>query len=526
MTNPAIRFSIGLFSGVHMPINLKLPALDDNPILLAETRSSKINEFIQNLPLGDPIRAASDLTEELQILNSQKVAFSNRMNALELYRAAAIELHQELLSHFSNTSLPISRNARLFASAAEQMWQEFAYGYKLALVDLQNKILNINNNKSTAQVVQRAIHAIKEVALTNYLIYHAPSGAMWSEIHQLYYCALKQAAHTLKVEDSLTPKHMSSVNIIYTQVLLLSLANPHRLVGKDILKTDAYLTKISEDAELRGVGIVNNPTGIFVVSLNSDKPPRPYVKNSQDLKEDSDVLLITVKLAKRIHLHLKALKSGVVPSDEALPAEAIKDHDEDLLVHLIKHFGKSPLRLFSRSVKSDGMEMGLGIHAAHYFIPRVGEQKYAANGLQPSRWQVLNVSAGGYAVRKFNSSDATLFVGDVAAIKNNKTLMWELGIVRWANINVLNQLDIGVELISPSATAVGIKAENSAIECEGLLLPELRALRQPGSLIIPRDYFKSDDRLILLHAHAHPKIKLTQLIERTATSERYQYSLI
>ena len=38
-----------------MTISLKLPSLDDNPILLAETRAHKINEFIQKLPFGDPI---------------------------------------------------------------------------------------------------------------------------------------------------------------------------------------------------------------------------------------------------------------------------------------------------------------------------------------------------------------------------------------------------------------------------------------------------------------------------------------
>ena len=67
-----------------MPISLKLPELDHNPILLAETRVNKISEFVQNLPFGDPIRAATDLVEEMQILNSQKVTFTNRLNALEL----------------------------------------------------------------------------------------------------------------------------------------------------------------------------------------------------------------------------------------------------------------------------------------------------------------------------------------------------------------------------------------------------------------------------------------------------------
>jgi|GEM_PF-2827480 hypothetical protein len=71
-----------------MPLNLKLPQIDNHPILLAETRSAKIESFISGLPFGDPIRATTDLIEELQSLNSQKVAYTNRLNALELYRPA------------------------------------------------------------------------------------------------------------------------------------------------------------------------------------------------------------------------------------------------------------------------------------------------------------------------------------------------------------------------------------------------------------------------------------------------------
>ena len=83
-----------------MPISLKLPSLDHNPILLAETRAHKISEFIQKLPFGDPITAATDLIDELQILNSQKVAFTNRYNTLEQYRPTAIQIYQDLLEKY------------------------------------------------------------------------------------------------------------------------------------------------------------------------------------------------------------------------------------------------------------------------------------------------------------------------------------------------------------------------------------------------------------------------------------------
>jgi len=513
-----------------MPLSLKLPALDDNPILLAETRPNKINEFIENLPFGDPIRAASDLVEELQIINSQKVAFSNRINALELYRPAAIQIYRELIPHFSNASLPISKNEQAFANSAEQLWQEFAYGYKSALVDLQNKILNINSDKSTALVVQRAIHALKEVSLINYLTYRAPSPAHWAELHQLYFCAVQQSAEAFKVAETLADVNESSVNSVYTQVLLLSLANPHHLANRDIVKADAYLTKIAADAELRSLGFVDNPTGVFLVGLSGDKPPTAFVKNREIPNNETDILLVTVKLARRIHTHLKSLQGGVIPSDGSLPSEALKDHYEDLLTHLIKHFGKSPLRGFSRSKKSDGIELGIGIPAAHHFIPKIGNDiknfMMSSTALRPSRWQILNVSAGGYALRKFNSSQVALYVGDIAAIKNNKTLLWELGVLRWVSVNELNQLDAGLELISPSVTAITVKADASADEGEGLLLPELKALKQPASIVVPRDAYTLGETLQLIHDSTITKALITKLVERTATFERFQYSLI
>jgi len=511
-----------------MPITLKLPTIDDNPILLAETRPNKINEFIQNLPYGDPISAASDLVEELQILNSQKVAFTNRLNALESYRPAAIQVYQNLIPHFSNASIPISKNDLAFAAAAEHLWQEFASGYKLALVDLQNKILNLNNDRSTALVVQRAIHALKEITLIYYMAYRTPSPSIWAELHQLYFCAIQQNADQITVSSGIADISEITASSTYMQVLLMALANPNRLANQDILKVETYLAKIASDAELRPLGLIDNPAGIFLIELDGDKPPIPYTKNKDIPNPDTDIILITLNLARRIHAHLKALKNGVIPSDGSLPTDAISSHFEDLLTHLIKHFGKTPQRVFSRSKKSDGMELGIGIQAAHHFIPKVGSEfknfMTPNNAIKPSRWQILNAGAGGYALRKFNSSLTEMHVGDIAAIKNSKSLNWELGVLRWANINDLNQLDAGIELISPSASAIKIESDN--LMSEGLLLPEITALKQPASIIAPRSKYTLGQSLQIVLNDKFTKVQISKLIERTPTFERFQFDLI
>lgn len=513
-----------------MPISLKLPSLDDNPILLAETRSHKINEFIQKLPFSDPISAATELIDELQILNSQKVAYANRLNALELYRPSVIQIYQDLIPHFSNASLPITKNEQAFADAAVQLWQELAFGYKFALIDLQNKILNISSSKSTAQVVQRAIHALKEIALVHHLCYRSPPANLWAELHQLYFCALQQSAEKLAVVEQLAANNVSSVNLVYTQVLLMALADPQHLANSDILKTDAYLSNVAAQAELRPLGLIENPVGVFLIALDGDKPPIPFAKNHDVPNDSTDILLITLNLARQIHQHIKSLQEHTIPNDGALPINAIESHYDDLLTRLIKNFGKVQQRIFSRTKKSDGIELGIGLIAAHHLI-HDGSNSFTSSSntasiIKPSRWQVLNVSAGGYALRKFNSSQASARVGDVVAMKNSKNKLWELAVLRWANINELNQLDVGLELISPSSTSITVKFDNNGLEGEALLLPELTALKQAASIISARGFCKIGDSLYF-SMHGKPsKLIINKLVERTARFERFQYSLI
>lgn len=513
-----------------MSISLKLPELEENPVLLAETRTSKISAFVHDLPYSDPIKAAADLSEELQILNGQKTSFSNRVNALELYRAAAIQITQALIPQFSYSNLPISKNQKSYADAALQIWQEIAFGYKWALVDLQNKIISINSEKSTGLVVQRAIHALKETALINYLTYSAPARSLWAELHQLYYIALQQNAHELVVSESLTDNNESSVNAVYKELLLLALSHPQRLSGRDMVRTSAYLTKVASDVELSAVGQVDSSDGVFFIELDGSKPPVAYARHIDVPNIETDLLMITVKLAKRIHNHLRLLKDDILPNDGSLPNNAIVSHYQDLLKHLINHFGKSPLRAFSRAKKSDGVELGIGIQDAHYFASKIGNDyknfivKSAA--VKPSRWQILNASAGGFALRKFNSSQVSMQVGDIAAIKNNESLYWEIGIIRWASINDLDQLDIGFELISPNAMPVTISTSKNKAEVRGLLLPELPALKQKTSFLIQRGECEIGDKLELIDDGSKNKVQITELVERTTTFERYQYNLI
>lgn len=513
-----------------MAISFKLPQLEQDPILLAETRTSKINAFINDLHFSDPVKAASELIEELQIMNTQKVAYANRLNALEVYRPVVDQLSEALIPLFNFASLPLSRNQSAFAETAKQLWEELAYGYKWALIDLQNKIINIKSDKSTALVVARGIHALNQITYITYLTYKSTPKQYWSEIYQLYYCSLTQNAQRITINDELVEDNETSVDSVFIEGLLLALANPNRLSGPDIVRARDYIANLTSLAKFSAIGPVESSAGVFLIELDSDKRPASFSMKRKETDEVTDLLLHTVGVAERIHKHLRAVKNQRLPSDKSLPDNAIAAHYEDLLFHLISHFGKPPVRSFSRARKNDGMELGVGINNAHYFAPKIGNDYknlvVQSAAIKPSRWQILNVGAGGYALRKFNSSQVSMHVGDIAAIKNNTTLEWELGVIRWVSINELNQLDIGFELISPTVKAVSLISAKEKTQEKGLLLPQLPALKQEASIIVPRGAFEPDTPLEMVDEDTTSKIIIKKLVERTFSFERYQFSLI
>lgn len=523
-----------------MPLSLKIPALSDKPLLIAETRPQKLFEFIEKLPFSDPLQAAATLLDEMEILNRQKVAADARVRALEVYRPNLIRIADLLATHYSAATLPLPAQAKEYAAAAESLWLELGYGYKLALIDQQGKLFTLGGNKASALILQRAIEAMSQLAMVYYQTYVTPPGSLWQDLHQLYLHAAQESLLDLEVEKD--DRRKSTVNLTYKQALLMSLADPQHMPASDIRLVADYIERHAQHSELQGLGVLENPAGVFIVRLNSDQAPIPYAKIAKQTDPNHDILLITVDLARLIHKHLKLLQSGEAPGKHGLPENASEPRYLDMLAYLIKHWGMTPKRVFSRSRKSDNVELAAGVAAAHYFFN--GQQPYAEpqslgnvteitshaststakiRHFKASRWQALNISAGGMALRKFPISDATVRVGEILGVKSASENVWSVAILRWAS-NDQQQLEVGTQLIAPNAKAIAIKLQQQERFEPALLLPEMPALKQQASIIANCGSYGPARVLDLDEGGKISKILLTKLIDRTGSFERFQFS--
>lgn len=191
------------------------------------------------------------------------------------------------------------------------------------------------------------------------------------------------------------------------------------------------------------------------------------------------------------------------------------------------------------------VELGIGISAAHYFIN--GQKHYSAptdeaiteisahtepgaanvdsKKYRSSRWQVLNISAGGMALRKPPNVEETVRIGELLSVKNEKEPRWSVGVLRWAN-NGAEQLEVGAQLIAPDAKPAGARAIDKGVFQPVLVLPGITALKQTPSIVAANGLYSPARVLELDEAGKISRIMVTKLIERTNSFERFQFSYL
>lgn len=503
-----------------MSLSINLAPIDTSPTATAETRIAKLAEFTKSLGHEDTFLAASKLLHELKRLNRHKVDADTRINLLEHYRKIIKELTDDLEEVFGNAPTPLSEENNNYAALAEALWLETGYGYKRALVDLKHKLINFKGSQQQSLVIHRALEALKNEAKVNYLTYKTPSEALWADLHKLYFHALQLSLETIEIQDKST-LHNKTINLVYIQSLLMHLANPQRLSKPSIRKLANYIGGLAKFAQLHGMGYIENPVGVFMIELDSKKPPVPYQKNKNAPNVETDILLLTVEVARQIHQQLKYIQNNQSNNTEQLPNVGLEVIDEDLLTHLINYFGSTTSRFFPRTEKKQPAELSIGLEAASVLFRST--QRAKENII--SSWEIMNVSPVGYALKTNDTHNLAITVGDLVSIKESANNPYALGCIVWINAKA-EHIEAGIKLISPSAKSVFVKSKGGAELKHALLLPSIKTLKQPMSIIIERDYANTGDILNISMPNDISKLKIQQRIERSPKFDRYEYSLI
>jgi hypothetical protein len=142
-----------------------------------------------------------------------------------------------------------------------------------------------------------------------------------------------------------------------------------------------------------------------------------------------------------------------------------------------------------------------------------------------------NMSAGGFCLLWDNESASCAQVGELVAIlpeEKNANDNWQLGVIRWMKFTPEHGLELGIQLLSPGATAVWAYVCDTGLQpgtrLQGILLPEIRAINQPASLLLPSLPFRTGCVSKLENQDRTETVILTRQLENTGTFAQYNFS--
>ena len=534
------------------PASLSVPPKTVAPSSPGIVRAKQAEAWLAQLPVTNPAEAAKRLYQSLRALNRAHVEPASRLEVMELYAPVALSLDEALQVHLQRVALPLNFRQKQLADFLRQFANEMAYGYKAVLHDVLAERGQLKK-EWLPRVVERSLRYLAQVVLRSYAVYMPVPAGIWREAHTLYEYAEGLGREREAVSPLIAAEGATSVARRYQAMLLLGLSGPYQQPTGEIRNVNRFLDVWADKAQLTPVLASADSVGHFVVDLYSDTPPVAYT--GEPLAANTALrMLNAAPVASAAHALLTRAQKG--ESVRVAPGiECVGDACTGMLRRMVKFWGLSAKRQFSRFKKTAPLQICFGINALHFFAngerpfsppdnPTDIDQAYIDLDVAPvdappqlaapilrapetfrvQTWTVRDESASGFSIHHEGELEAHVHVGEAIGVRDEEGI-WRVGIVRWAKSAESTSVEMGVEMLAPLVQPVAVKtADKDARYSQALLLPAVAALRKPATLLLPPRMFRANAPLYLVEDENFRELRLITLVERTGAFDQVAFA--
>ncbi len=518
-----------------MQLLLDLPEITPELAKAVETNPKRLKDWLIGLPTSDVIEAGRAVFDALASLNRIELGVDERVKLLNEYETMLDMPAGGFETAYASAGLPMRDRPKQAASLYRNLWLEMAMGWKVALVNRMEKRGLFSNGKVDPHFVQRVLHCYWRFYRVNCRLFTPMPKGIWSEAHQMF----RLGAEHKFLDEPTEPKNRS-IATTYKRLLLLSLADPLRFAPLEQDKVVDIVDNYGHLAHFQPLSKLTSTAGYFLIELDSDKAPHFVGTRALDAPSPASILLETGELARHLH-----------KTEAAIEAKAPQAHDRakvlsrlQILRRVIRQWSISPQRTYQRIASQAQIDLAFGIRSVvtqlnngkMLFPPSADENEHNFDRgpvstsrpleVRLSKWQILNESPGGYAVRSVNISDEQVRAGDIVALRAFPEAAWMVTSVRWLQQNEDGSLEMGLQVLSSRAVPALIRPTIGAGEqhyVPALLLPEIAALKQPARIAASKGTYTPLRELSILTPEGESKVRAAKLVEQQMSYDLFDF---
>jgi hypothetical protein len=360
----------------------------------------------------------------------------------------------------------------------------------------------------------------------------------------------------------------------YAATLLLGSSRCNQMRQHAILRLAEVLDAWSALARVQPATM---PSSLFAMAPDEDSPPR-YTTLYDDDQLAALVGLDPTDLVQAIRQYLE------MPVEQRAQSRLITGNFSiDLLQHVAAAWGDVAERTFTRTPGQGNLTLCIGMSALHYYIggersfseilkrPAMPQSAQFVPGAATQSWsraendrqndyeeiqydlprsegssasvtsnhdqhyptyalQIVNHSPGGYCLAWPREVPPQLQAGEMVGIQDTQSQGWSVAVVRWIRQVRSGGTQMGIELVAPHAQPCGLQlvrvSEQNSQFLRGLLLPEIRAIDIPASLLAPRMPFQEGNKVIINTQGEERPAGLGLKMTSTGSFNQFEYHLL
>jgi hypothetical protein len=540
-------------------MNLHLPQLNANEDDIARSPNTLriIKRWETELPLVNMGETTRIFYMTLRLLNRQAIATKVRYDIMEQIRPTARIVLKHLKKHLSSLSYPLAGKIKQIAKLEHALLLELSVGYKHLIHEVVNHDRKFDN-RNLVIAIHRAMRYLEEAMACNATIYSINIPGTWHDLHRLQGYAEASRLASIEVEDdSYQTIDHSTITDVYKQACLLSLSHPFRLRSGEAEKLRAYFETACHLCDLTKTLTPDANNGlVHVISLKSSEPPAfiplanittfsnlrgfdlsQLISTLSDMSQETQEEKYTSGFSK-IHLDARLIKRLITSwtKQEKRRFNRISTHRRVVtaigLKNIIHAINSDLNPEFTNDDFTDAkhqqshedppyfdgftaqLDASLSRENSNLIDPTYhgdiihgSNTTYTLSSINEipeswQEWEVINTGAGGYGLLWSNETPSLAQVGELIALREReyKIHHWRIGVIRWLRNSTQKGLEIGLQLIAPRSVVVSIetiqnRSYSEEMPYEALLLPGLKTIKQPPSLLAPNQVFTVGDIL-------------------------------
>lgn len=521
------------------------------PVDTADARACA--DFIAGLPLTNPREAQHALISLITGLSHRSPFPADYLHVLETARTSVAFLQDEIAKRYAAKPLPPTpAEAEAFRHVL-MLWQAMARAYaQVAQQGADDPAIQ----ERLALICQRCVHYAGRVILEFFRARREPTPGAWIDLHGYFATAEEWGIDKVAVAEPLNEaRKQQSPAEAYAVVLLVDLASPYSRSAHEfawicrwarLLAPLTAIARLDETQDVRAFGVD--------LMLDTSTRPLDILPRSSAVRH-----LDTRPLTPAVQDMLARLKTGTHPRDLGLGEDCPPTVASRLLLTLYKPWCLfAAPRRFQRRGAAGIAQICQGFEAIHYhvsgqefnqpehvriytrsemeriwtFRDQVDPTQLNVRASQVQidfpleRWSVADQSVSGFRLRR-GEAGARIEHGQLFGVKPPDGEHFLLAQVSWVLMQK-DDISLGIHVLPGVPHGIclrptGLKVSPSERYVRAFLLPEMAALQEPASLVMPRGWFQAE-RVVEIFTDRQLQIRLTNLVAHGPDFERATFT--